>query len=410
MTFCALSSAKGMDIKMKNKKVLIVLPGMYYGGMERVSFIARELLKKNGYEVDYVTLFRGNPDYIPDFSYTSLDCEIKDSKIGKVLTAIKRVRKLKEYKKKTNPDCVIAYGQNANFCNVFSKCGEKTIVGIRSYDWLDNYFFNFEVERLIYKRADKVISVSRRIQGDAEKKFKIEKSKSDYLYNPYDIEMINQKARESITEIDIPKDKIILVTVGRLENQKGFYHLIKALSLFDSSYIRLYILGHGNYENKLKELIKQLGLENQIILIGGQSNPYKFMKRANLYVMSSITEGFPNALVEAMAVGTAVLSTDCLSGPREILTNKDIYERTKGIEFGEYGILVESMSDSRNYDGLIVEKCDKQLAEAIEKVTKDVALMEKYSIKAKNRASEFSYQIFEKKLISLITNTINCTD
>lgn len=386
-----------------NKKVLIVLPGMYFGGMERVSFIAREILLENGYDVDYVTLFRGDPDYNPDFKYTSLNCEIKKSKIGKILTTIKRVRKLKEYKKKTRPDYVIAYGQNANFCNVFSKCEEKTIIGIRSYDWLYNYFFNYKIEKMIYDKADKVIAVSQLIQADAEEKFNIDKEKSNYLYNPYDLELINERANENITETAIPDDKIILVSAGRLENQKGFYHLIKALSLFNSSNLKLYILGHGSREGDLKNMIKYLGLEDTVILMGGQSNPYKFMKKADLYVMPSITEGFPNTLVEAMAVGTPVLSSDCLSGPREILTEDDIHKRTEGIQYGKYGILVQAMTDSRSYDPTVIEECDRLLAEAIQIITNDRELLRKYGVLAKKRAAVFSYQEFEKKLLELIS-------
>lgn len=384
------------------KKVLIVLPGMYFGGMERVSFIARERLLANGFDVDYVTLFRGDPDYKPDFEYTSLNCEIKRSKIGKVLTTIKRIRRLKAYKKKTKPDCVIAYGQNANFCNVFSRCKEKVIVGIRSYDWLNNYFFNFKIEKMIYDKADQVISVSQLIQVDADEKFGIDKRKSDYLYNPYDLKYINERANEEITETIIPTDEIVLVSAGRLENQKGFYHLIKALSLFDSSNIKLYILGHGSHENDLKQLIKSLDLEDTVILLGGQPNPYKFMKKADLYVMSSITEGFPNALVEAMSVGTPVLSADCLSGPREILTEDDIHKRTEGIEFGKYGILVQAMTDSKNYDSSVIEDCDSILAEAIKTVTNDREIMKKYGLLAKKRVAAFSYEVFEKKLLTLI--------
>lgn len=385
-----------------NKKVLIVLPGMYFGGMERVSFIAREKLLDNGYDVDYVTLFQGDPDYKPDFDYISLDCEIKKSKIGKILTTIKRVKKLKAYKKKTKPDYVISYGQNANFCNVFSKYEEKTIIGIRSYDWLYNYFFNYKIEKMIYDKADQVIAVSRIIQMEAEIRFNIDKKKSHYLYNPFDLELINGRANEAIVETVIPDDKIILVSAGRLENQKGFYHLIKALSLFDSSNLKLYILGHGSHESDLKNLIKHFRLEDTIILMGGQSNPYKFMKKADLYVMPSITEGFPNALVEAMAVGTAVLSADCLSGPREILTEDDIHKRTEGIEYGKYGILVQAMTDSRNYNPTIIEDCDRLLANAIQNIANNSDLMKKYGLLAKKRAAEFSYQKFEKKLIELI--------
>ena len=142
---------------MSKKKIMIVIPGMNYGGMERVAFITRNMLLKKGYEVQFITLYRGNQEYNPSFDYTSLDCEVRKSKFGKIITTIARIVKLKRQKKKVRPDYVLSFGQNANFCNVFSKNKEKLILGIRSYDWLYSYFFNFKLEKIIYRNADLVI-------------------------------------------------------------------------------------------------------------------------------------------------------------------------------------------------------------------------------------------------------------
>ena len=384
------------------KKVMITIPGMYFGGMERVAFIARELLLKKGYEVQLVTLFRGDPDYIPDFEYICLGCEISSSKIGKIFTTFRRIIELKKYKKEFKPDYVLTFGKSPSFCNVWSRCSEKIIVGIRSYDWLDNYYYGFHLEKLMYKMADKVAAVSQLIQLDAEKVFAISPEKSSYLYNPYDIELINKRAIETITELDIPANKKVVVSAGRLEHQKGFYHLIKAVSLMkNKDDIVVYILGHGKQKDVLQKMIVELDLESKVFLLGGQTNPYKFMKRADLYVMSSISEGFPNALVEAMSVGTPVLSSDCKSGPREILTNEDLYKRTIGIEYGEYGVLVEAMTDSRNYDAFSIEKCDEVLAEALDNMICDTERLVKYGEKAQIRVGAFSYEVFGEKLEAL---------
>ena len=387
------------------KKILIVLTGMYYGGMERVSFITRDILLESNYKVDFVTLFTGDPDYKPGFKYVSLNCEIRKSKIGKIFVTFQRIHRMKKYKRKTKPDCVLTFGKSPAFSNIMSKGNEKIFVGIRSYDWLEEHNYGFLLEKYMYRKADKVISVSKLIQSDAENTFNLEKRKSFYLYNPYDCEMINNRALEKIDEFDIPTEKKIIVSVGRLEDQKGFYHLVKALSLLSEESkkgIKAYILGHGGKNGALKKLINALGLKNTIVLTGGQDNPYKFMKRADLYVMPSISEGFPNALVEAMAVGTPVLSADCKSGPREILSNDNIYKQAKGIEFAEYGILVRPMSDSKNYDAGCIEKCDRNLSSAIEKVLFNDDLLKDYGNRAKNRAKDFSYDSFKKKLLSII--------
>ena len=153
------------------KKIMITIPGMYFGGMERVAFIARELLLDSGYDVKLVTLFRGDPDYIPNFEYTSLGCEVSPSKVGKILTTFKRIHKLKQYKKLERPDYVLTFGKSPCFCNVWSRCNEKIIAGIRSYDWLTNYYYGYHLEKMMYHRADKVASVSKLIQANDKSLF-----------------------------------------------------------------------------------------------------------------------------------------------------------------------------------------------------------------------------------------------
>lgn len=388
----------------KNKKiakVLIIIPGMKFGGMERVSFIMREILLKKGFDVELLTLFNNDSDYKPNFSYHSLNCEISQSKFGKVLVSIKRVMKLRQYKRHHPCDLAISFGQNANFTNIFSRNNEKILLGIRSYDWLYSYFFNYKLEKYIYLKADHVVSVSKKIQSEAEKIFSIDKEKSDFLYNPYNIHYINSRASEKITEIELNNKKRKLVSVGRLEDQKGFYHLIKAFSLLKNrdDYM-LYIIGNGSKKNILQNMINNFNLENNILLLGGNENPYKFMKYADAYVMSSITEGFPNVLVEAMAVGTPIISSDCLSGPREILSDGDIDLRVKTLEKSNYGIIVNEMTDSKLYNTEI-EKCDIELCAGIEEMfTNDN--FKKYSMLSKNRSEKFSYNVFEEKLLDII--------
>lgn len=386
-------------------KILIVLPGMYYGGMERVAFITREILIKKGHKVELVTLFKGDPDYTPDFDYTSLNCEIKNSKIGKIINTFQRMYCMRKFKNTYDPDIVLTYGKSPAFVNVFTKKKEQVFVGIRSYDWLERFYYGYTLEKLMYRKADKVISVSKLIQMDAEKKFAIPKEKSTFLYNPYDLEVIQKKAAETIVETEIPNDKKIVVTAGRLENQKGFYHLVKAVALLPQSKkneIHVYIMGHGSKFNELQKLIKQLNVESQISLLGGQSNPYKFMSRADLYIMPSISEGFPNALVEAMAVGTPVLSADCKSGPREILTNETLEKRTKGIEYGEYGVLFEEVTDSRIYTADTIEECDRIMATAISSVLWNQKLLDEYGCKALERVKAFSYETYTNNLLRII--------
>lgn len=392
-----------------NKRIFIVIPGMKFGGMERVSFIMREMLIKHGYDVYLITLYDKNPDYHPDFEYYSLKGEVNNSKFGKVLSSIKRVVNMKKLKRKFNPDIVITFGINCAFASVFSKRKEKLYIGIRSYDWLYEYTYGYKIDKFIYQKADKVISVSKLIKNEAEKKFNINKNNSYYLYNPYDLNLINDKSKEEIDDFDLNtiRNKKVIVSVGRLENQKGFYHLIKAVNQLESPIkekIIVLILGNGNKKDLLENMIKEKQLENTIYLLGGKSNPYKYMKLADLYVMSSITEGFPNSLVESMSLGIPVLSTDCKSGPKEILTDLPLDKEIEKLYFGKYGILINEVTDSKNYDANNIEECDIVLSDAIKKVLFDDKILKKYSKLSKERASLYSYDLFENNLIKILND------
>jgi glycosyltransferase involved in cell wall biosynthesis len=125
------------------------------------------------------------------------------------------------------------------------------------------------------------------------------------------------------------KETPILLGVGRLTKAKNFPLLIKATSLvIKKTPVRLIILGEGSDQAKINKLIKKLGLQQIISMPGFVKNPYSYMRRSSVFVLSSLWEGFGNVIVEALATSTPVVSTDCPNGPREILEN------------GKYGTLV----------------------------------------------------------------------
>ena len=109
---------------------------------------------------------------------------------------------------------------------------------------------------------------------------------------------------------------------GRLESQKGFKYLLEAFSKVSAKIeARLAILGRGSQMDELKRLSEKLGITSNVVFLGFQKNPYKYLANGDLFVLSSLWEGFPNALAKAMACGIPVVSTDCPSGPSEIITD-----------------------------------------------------------------------------------------
>ena len=129
---------------------------------------------------------------------------------------------------------------------------------------------------------------------------------------------------------------MILVSVGRLQVVKNQRLLIDAVASFKN--VRLYIFGEGELRSDLEEQINTLGLNDNVFLMGFESNPFQYLKAADLFIFGSNHEGFPNVIMEAMACGLPILTTNCKSGPDEIMELQ--YPKTDDIMITDYGILV----------------------------------------------------------------------
>ena len=152
---------------------------------------------------------------------------------------------------------------------------------------------------------------------------------------------------EAVNDVVFTENTII--AHGRLEKVKNYARLIKAVYLARQEIkdISLVIIGEGSERERLEDLVKKFGLEGFAELIGFRKNPFAYISKSKLYVLSSLNEGFPNALVEGMCFLPSV-SVDCKSGPREILNCEVGGEKCVGVEYGLYGILVqqEGLSDT----------------------------------------------------------------
>jgi len=177
--------------------------------------------------------------------------------------------------------------------------------------------------RKFYPWADAVVAVSKGVAEDLLKIAGLPKEKIRVIYNPVITPELFAKAEEPVDQPWFrPGEPPVILGVGRLTAQKDFPTLIRAFALVRKERpARLMILGEGEERPKLEALVRELDLEKDVALPGFVDNPYKYMKRAALFVLSSRWEGLPAVLIEALALGTPVVSTDCPSGPREILEN-----------------------------------------------------------------------------------------
>jgi glycosyltransferase involved in cell wall biosynthesis len=180
-----------------------------------------------------------------------------------------------------------------------------------------------KLARLFFRSADAAICVSQGVAEDLIKVTGMPRDKTHVVYNPVVSLGLEQKAGESISHPwfgqDVPP---VILAVGRLAVAKDYPTLLRAFSLvYRKQPVHLLILGDGQERAHLELLVKELGVSNQVQMPGFMKNPYPYMAHARLLVLSSRWEGFANVLVEALACGTPVVSTDCRSGPREILDN-----------------------------------------------------------------------------------------
>lgn len=184
--------------------------------------------------------------------------------------------------------------------------------------------------RKFYAWADGIVAVSKGVADDLAQIANLPRDRIQVIYNPILTPGIYDRAAEQLNHPWFaPNQPPVILGAGRLETHKDFPMLIRAFALVRKTMpARLMIIGWGPDQPQLEALVQELGLVEDVEFPGYQKNPYQYMARSTVFVLSSITEGLGNVLVEAIALGTPVVSTDCMSGPSEILDN------------GRYGLLV----------------------------------------------------------------------
>lgn len=391
------------------KNISFIIPGLKSGGAERVlSTLSLNLSDK--YKQYIFTWNSKEIDYEFNSEIVEIETENSKSLIKNIYILFKRVVEVKKYKKKFKIDCAISHLEGANIVNLLSKDNERTIITVHNFQSKERkgiYGFIFKVLiKLLYNRADKIIAVSQLISDDLVKNFKVDKSKICVIYNPYDITKIKEMMQEDIEEeYEELFNNEVIINVGRLTKQKGQWHLIKSFSELIKSRknIKLIILGKGELEKEIKKLISDLNLENDVILLGYHNNPFKFISRANIFALTSLYEGFPMCIAEAMACNTPVVSVDCKSGPREMLSeNKNIFKTAEEIEWCDYGVLTPNFNDNCDISNLNITKEEKIFAEALNNILKNNYYIEKYSRVGENRVSDFEVNKIIRKWESII--------
>lgn len=404
------------------KKVLFTIASLRGGGAERaLSNIVTHF--PDDWDVDILL----NNERMIEYPYKGeiISLSLPDYRNGKTLIyflqeLFRRTRYLRIIKRKNHYDACISFLDSANISNILSGnryC--KTIVSMRlnmtsKKSGLLYRVSAFPLIKFLYSRADKIVAVSKEIELDVKKRFHIPAGKLTTIINGYDVVGIRCCMQKRPEGARIPKGKKMVVTVGRLDSQKGQWHLIRAFAkvVKQEPDVVLYIIGTGEYEHYLRKLIHMHNMEKHILLIGFQSNPFWYNAQAEVFVLPSMYEGFPNALVEAMCCGIPCIATDFHSGAREILApDMDIMGgRINDITEAQYGVLTP-MCSGNMYQGIEpLELEEIKLAEAIVMLLHDKKKNQYYREQSIVRSDMMGIQAIVPQWLQVITESKECND
>jgi len=305
--------------------IAIYVPSFRGGGAERVMVTLANAFAERGYTVDLVLVTATGP-YVDEVS----------SAVNVVNLARKRVITslpgLVQYLQRRKPAALLSAMSHANLVALLAKkiasCNTRIIVSERSNISIlarqkrDIHFFVIRfLNRYLYRGADVIHAVSYGVCEATAKELRLPIERIHVVYNPVVTQKILRMSHDTVELRWLVKDeRPFILAAGRLTKSKDFGTLIRAFALMQSKInARLVIMGEGELRSDLEQLISEYSLQNSVLLPGFVENPFVVMRLAQLFVLSSAWEGLPNVLIQAMACGTPVVSTDCPSGPAEIL-------------------------------------------------------------------------------------------
>ena len=390
-------------VSSEKKNLMLMVPMLHQGGFERVCVKTARLMEQF-YNV-YILIFSSkdiNYD-VSGLQVIDIDVPSKKGKINKIINVFKRVKKARKLKRELGIDICYSFGTTANYVNVLSKTGERVLTGLRCQTDMEDVI----PVKLFCKRSTQVLSCSKEIVRQLEKDF--DYKRSTFIYNPLDVVDVEKKGQEIIDDFPFSKDDVVISCMARNDYIKGIWHLVKSFSIAAKSHpeARLIVLGAGNFD-KYKELAKNLHIEDKVWFPGLRRNPFPYVAASDIYVCSSNHEGFPNAVLEAMALKKPLISADCKTGPREILLSEKEYDDLikripdgSSIQepiSGEFGILVPDMDEQENFDPEYFTEGEKILALEMEKMIASEQLREHYSKKAYERALRYTPECYQDSI------------
>lgn len=375
------------------KKLLIFVDALYEGGVSKVLLDLLENINRDKYDITVMTLYNqgiyidnvkkyAKYKYcfdIPDADDNSLKAKLYRKYWGGMLRLPESFMYRWFVKEKYDIEIAFMHGWSTKFISGSNNKNSKKIawvhVDLVTWNRVDGVFKNLEHHKNAYSKFHEVLCVSKIVKDGVKKKYGVKNAK--VIYNPINREKILKLSNEKIDDIK-STNKFKLISVGRLSKEKGYDRLLRVFKRLNDEALdlQLSIIGSGEKYNELNNYIEKNNLKDKVFLLGYRENPYKYVKNSDLFVCSSISEGFSLVIAEAMAVGVPVISVNC-PGPNEVLG------------FGKYGMLVNNDEDSL-YDGI------KELIE-------NKYLYDNYKIKGNERGKSFLVRKFIQEIEGILS-------
>ena len=310
---------------MSAPRVALFVPSLVGGGAERMMVNLADGFAMRGLRVDLVLVKAAGP-YLAEVPKSVRIVELGSGRMATSLPALVR------YLREARPAALLSTLNHANVLAVIAGffAGVKTRIVVRQANTLSQSAGAAKklvsrampwLVRRFYAWADEIVAVSDGVAEDLTRIASLPAERIRVIPNPVVMPSLTTLAREPV-EHDwfAPGGPPIVLGVGRLTKQKDFSTLCRAIAIVGHRRpVRLVILGEGEDRPKLQALVAELGIQDSVALPGFVANPFAYMAKASVFVLSSAWEGLPGALIQAMACGSPVVATDCESGPREIL-------------------------------------------------------------------------------------------
>jgi len=321
--------------------ILLVIPNLGSGGAQRVFRQQYDFYSQHFNLVACVFNKDNLVQADSNLNLISLNVPAGDNLITKAVYFVQRISRLRAIKRKHKITHSISHLEGADYVNILSVRTEKVICWIHGTKKFDNEISGLLgwIRRRVlipnlYIRSDHLICVSEGIRKELQRDYKFKPELLAVIHNGFNADEILQQAKN---QVNFPHNQLpVLITHGRLAHQKNLLALISIFAKVKRNLkCRLVIIGDGELRDRLVDQATSLGLvsykrwqgdllspEYDVYFMGYQSNPYPLLTRGSLYLMTSLWEGFPLALCEAMICGVPVMASDCFTGPREILASE----------------------------------------------------------------------------------------